>query len=165
MLEVQVAVVLLTVLSLASWATINSTLSLMGSKPSWTSQKAARLWTEASTWVQSELEYTKGLGYGGGCSSTPCTIWVRTLTQPTVEVSTDGCVTWSSTAAPFSQGPALPGDFPWGRVVIATDPNSPTDSYTGASTLQLIEVDVFRTQPTCASPSPYATSYTSAGLR
>lgn len=165
MLEVQVAIVLLTVISLASWSTINSTLALMGSRTTWSSQKTARLWTIASGWAQSELEYAKQLGFGVGCGTPPCTVWVRTLTAGVVEVSTDNCATWSSTNAPFSEGPVLPGTFPWGRVVITTDPNSPTDPNTGASYLQVIEVDVFQTTPNCATPTPYLTAYTSVGIR
>ncbi len=165
MLEVQVAILILTMISLASWGTINKTLALMGSKPQWSSQKTARLWTIASSWTQSELEYAKQLGYGVACASPPCTTWVRTLTPGTVEVSTDSCATWSSSNPPFSEGPVLPWTFPWGRVVITTDPNTPTDPYTGASYLQVIEVDIFQTQPDCGTPSPYLTAYTSVGIR
>jgi len=67
MIEVQVAILILTVISLASWGTITSTLALMGSKPQWSSQKTARLWTIASSWTQSELEYAKQLGFGVAC--------------------------------------------------------------------------------------------------
>jgi len=166
MMEVQVAIVLLTVISLASWSTINSTLSLMGTKPSWNSQKTARLWTIAGGWVQAELEYAKQLGYGGGCGSPPCTIWLQ-MSGGSVQVSTDNCATWAAGAAPFSEGPSLPiPDFPEGRVVITTDPNTPTDPYTGAKYLQDIEVDIFnRTQSNCASPTAYLSAFTSAGIR
>jgi len=165
MLEVQVAILILTVISLASWGTISHTLALMGSKPQWSSQKTARLWTIASSWTQSELEFAKQLGFGVACASPPCTTWVRTLAPGTVEVSTDNCATWSSSNPPFSEGPVLPGDFPWGRVVITTDPNTPTDPYTGASYLQVVEVDIFPAQPACGSPTPYLTAYTSVGIR
>jgi hypothetical protein len=68
--------------------------------------------------------------------------------------------------APFSYGPALPQNFPQGRIVITTDPNTPTDPYTGGNYLQDIEVDVFsQTQSNCASPSPYMSAYTSVGIR
>jgi len=49
--------------------------------------------------------------------------------------------------------------------VITTDPNTPTDPYSGASYLQLVEVDIFQTQPACGSPTPYLTAYTSVGIR
>jgi Tfp pilus assembly protein PilV len=165
MIEVQMAILILTVISLASWGTINSTLALMGSKPQWSSQKTARLWTIASSRTQSELENAKQLGFGVACANPPCTTWVRTLTPGTVEVSTDNCATWSSSNPPFSEGPVLSGDFPWGRIVITTDPNTPTDPTTGASYLQVIEVDIFQTQPACGSPTPYLTAYTSVGIR
>ena len=165
MMEVQVAIVLLTLISLASWSTINSTLSLMGSRTTWSSQKTARQWTVASGWTQAELEYAKQLGYGGGCGSPPCTIWVQ-VSGGNVQVSTNGCGTWATGVAPFSYGPALPQNFPQGRIVITTDPNTPTDPYTGANYLQDIEVDIFsQTQSNCASPSPYMSAYTSVGIR
>lgn len=166
MMEVQVAIVLLTVISLASWSTINTTLALMGSTPSWNSQKTARVWTMASGWVQAELEYAKQLGYGGGCASPPCTIWVQ-MSNGSIQVSTNNCGTWASGVVPFSEGPALPAtEFPQGRIVITTDPNTPTDPYTGATYLQDIEVDIFnKAQANCASPSPYVTAYTSVGIR
>src|SRR5205807_2635097 len=100
-------ILILTVISLASWGTINKTLAMMGSKPQWSSQKTARLWTIASSWTQAELEYAKQLGFGVACGTPPCTIWVRTPAPGTVEVSTDGCATWSSSNPPFSEGPAL----------------------------------------------------------
>ncbi|HYM92353.1 MAG TPA: hypothetical protein VEW91_12050 [bacterium] len=166
MMEVQVAIVLLTVISLASWSTINSTLALMGSTPSWSSQKTARVWTVASGWEQAELEYAKQLGYGGGCASPPCTIWVQ-MSGGNIQVSTDGCGTWATGAVPFSEGPPLPAaEFSQGRIVITTDPNTPTDPYSGATYLQDIEVDIFnKVQANCASPSPYMSAYTSAGIR
>ena len=165
LMEVQVAIVLLTVISLASWSTITSTLALMGNRQTWSSQKTVREWTMASGWVQAELEYVKQLGYGGGCSSAPCTIWVQ-MSGGNVQVSTNACATWASSVAPFSYGPALPSGFPEGRIVITTDANTPTDPYTGASYLQDIEVDVFNTaQSNCNSPSPYLSAYTSAGIR
>lgn len=166
MLEIQVAVVLLTVISLASWSTISSTLALMGSRGSATGQKTAREWTVASGWTQAELEYTKQLGYGGGCGSPPCTIWLQ-MSGGNVEVSTDNCGTWASGVAPFSEGPGLPvPQFPEGRVVISTDPYSPTDPYTGSTYLQDIEVDIFsQAQANCASPSPYTSAYTAVGIR
>jgi len=166
MMEVQVAIVLLTVISLASWSTINSTLALMGSTPSWSSQKTARVWTMAGGWVQAELEYAKQLGYGGGCASPPCTIWVQ-MSGGNLQVSTNNCATWAAGVAPFSEGPALPAtEFPQGRIVITTDPNTPTDPYTGATYLQDIEVDIFnKAQANCASPSPYVAAYTAVGIR
>jgi hypothetical protein len=165
MMEVLVAIVLLTVISLASWSTINSTLSLMGSKKTWSSQKTVRLWTVASGWVQAELEYAKQLGYGGGCASAPCTIWVQ-MSGGSIQVSTNGCATWATGVAPFSYGLALPTNFPQGRIVITTDPNTPTDPYSGANYLQAIEVDIFsQVQGNCASPSPYMSAYTSVGIR
>ena len=166
MMEVQVAIVLLTVISLASWSTINSTLSLMGTRPSWSSQKTARMWTMASAWVQAELEYAKQLGYGGGCATPPCTIWVQ-MSGSNVQVSTDNCATWATGVVPFSEGPALPvADFPQGRIVITADPNTPTDPYSGATYLQDIEVDIFsQTQSSCASPTVYMSAYTAVGIR
>lgn len=166
MMEVQVAIVLLTVISLASWSTINRTLSLMGTQPSWSSQKTARMWTIASAWAQAELEYAKQLGYGGGCATPPCTIWVQ-MSGGNVQVSTDNCATWATGVAPFSEGPALPvPDFPQGRIVITADPNTPTDPYSGATYLQDIEVDIFsQTQSSCASPTVYMSAYTAAGIR
>jgi len=166
MMEVQVAIVLLTVISLASWSTINSTLALMGSRPSWNSQKTARLWTIAGGWVQAELEFVKQLGYGGGCSKASCTVWVK-MSGGSIQVSTDSCGSWATGAVPFSEGPALPpADFPEGRIVITTDPNTPTDPYSGAGYLQDIEVDIFnQIQASCSSPTPYTTAYTSVGIR
>jgi prepilin-type N-terminal cleavage/methylation domain-containing protein len=166
MMEVLVAIVLLTVVSLASWSTINSTLSLMGSKTTWSTQKTARQWTVASGWVQAELEYAKQLGYGGGCATAPCTIWVQ-MSGGSVQVSTNNCAAWATSVAPFSYGPALPTpNFPEGRIVITTDPNTPTDPYSGAGYLQVIEVDIFsQTQSNCSSPSPYMSAYTSVGIR
>ncbi len=166
MMEVIVAMVLLTVISLASWSTINSTLALMGSRASWNGQKTARLWTMASGWVQAELEYAKQLGYGGGCASAPCTIWIQ-MSGGSIQVSTNGCATWATGVAPFSYGPALPTpNFPQGRIVITTDPNAPKDPYSGANYLQDIEVDIFsKVQSSCASPSPYTSAYTSVGIR
>jgi len=166
MMEVQVAIVLLTVISLASWSTINSTLALMGSTPSWSSQKTARVWTVASGWVQAELEYAKQLGYGGGCASPPCTIWVQ-MSGGNIQVSTNSCGTWATGVVPFSEGPPLPApEFPQGRIVITTDPNTPTDPYSAASYLQGIEVDIFKqVQANCSSPSPYMSAYTSVGVR
>lgn len=165
MLEVQIAIILLTVISLASWSTISSTLALMGSKPTWSSQKTARLWTVASGWTQSQLEYTKQLGYAGGCSTPPCTIWVQ-MSGGNIQVSTDNCASWATGVAPFSEGPALPlADFPQGRIVITADPNTPTDPYSGATYLQDIEVDIFNRVQTCSSPSPYLSAYTSVGIR
>ncbi len=165
MMEVQVAVVLLTIISLASWSTINKTLALMGSTPSWSSQKTARQWTIASSWVQAELEYAKQLGYAGACSAPPCTIWVQ-MSGGNIQVSTDNCATWGN-VVPFSEGPTLPvADFPQGRIVVTTDPNTPTDPFSGANYLQDIEVDVFnQTQSTCSSPAPYMSAYTSVGIR
>lgn len=165
MMEVQVAIVLLTVISLASWSTINSTLALMGSKTTWSTQKTARQWTVASGWVQAELEYAKQLGYGGGCASAPCTIWVQ-MSGGSVQVSTNSCSAWATGVAPFSYGPALPTNFPEGRIVITTDPNTPKDPYSGLNYLQDIEVDIFsQTQSSCSSPSPYMSAYTSVGIR
>jgi hypothetical protein len=165
MMEVQVAVVLLTVISLASWSAINSTLSLMGNTKRWSNQKTVRQWTVASAWVQAELEYAKQLGYGGGCASAPCTIWVQ-MSNGNLQVSTNGCALWANGVAPFSYGPPLPSNFPQGRIVITTDPNTPTDPYSGSSYLQDIEVDIFsQTQANCASPSPYMSAYTSVGIR
>jgi hypothetical protein len=166
MMEVQVAIVLLTVISLASWSTINSTLALMGTKPAWNSEKTARLWTIAGGWVQAELEYAKQLGYAGGCASPPCTIWVQ-MSGSSIQVSTNGCANWATGVAPFSYGPSLPTpNFPEGRIVITKDPNTPTDPYSGASYLQDIEVDIFsQVQANCASPSPYLSAYTSVGIR
>lgn len=166
MMEVQVAVVLLTLISLASWSTINSTLSLMGSKKTWSSQKTARQWTVASGWTQAELEYAKQLGYGGACGVPPCTIWVR-MSGGSVQVSVDVCVSWAASVAPFAFGPVLPQNFSQGRIVVTTDPNSPTDPYTGASYLQDIEVDIFSQAPSnCVTPSaPYMSAYTSVGIR
>lgn len=165
MMEVQVAIVLLTVISLASWSTINSTLALMGSKTTWSTQKTARQWTVASGWVQAELEYAKQLGYGGGCASAPCTIWVQ-MSGGSIQVSTNNCSTWAAGVAPFSYGPALPTNFLEGRIVITTDPNTPKDPYSGSNYLQDIEVDIFsQTQSSCSSPSPYMSAYTSVGIR
>ena len=166
MMEVQVAMVLLTVISLASWSTINSTLSLMGTKPSWNSQKTARMWTIAGGWAEAELEYAKQLGYGGGCGSPPCAIWVK-MSGGTIQVSTDNCATWATGVVPFSEGPVLPvRDFPEGRIVITADPQTPTDPYSGATYLQDIEVDIFSTiQSNCASPASYLSVYTSVGIR
>jgi len=166
LMEVMVALVLLTVISLASWSTINKTLAVMGSRASWNSQKTARLWTIASGWVQAELEYAKQLGYSGGCAAAPCTIWVQ-MSGGNIQVSTNGCATWATGVAPFSYGPALPTpNFPQGRIVITTDPTTPKDPYSGSNYLQDIEVDIFsQVQSSCASPSPYMSAYTAVGIR
>jgi len=165
-MELQVAILLLAIVSLATWATISSTLALMGRGASGSPLKTARLWTVASGWVESELEYAKQLGFGGACASPPCTFWIRTVCAGCgVEVSVNGCGAWATGVVPFSEGPPLPPDFQYGRVVVTTDPNTPTDPITSASYLQLIEVDIYRGQPDCNAPSSYLLAYTSAGIR
>ena len=58
------------------------------------------------------------------------------------------------------------GVIPFVPFLSEPDPNTPTDPYSGTSYLQDIEVDIFsQTQANCASPSPYLSAFTSAGIR
>jgi hypothetical protein len=163
-LEVLVALTLIAIVSLVSWAstsTITSfstvALGLIGTHAPTAQEKSARLHTISTEWIQAELEYARQLGYEGMCSSANCTVYVP---------STD-CTGGQAQAAPFSEGPPQPAEFPYGRIVVSWDPNTPVDSGTTPATqyLQLIEVDIYRTQADCQNQTPYLTSYTSVGIR
>ncbi len=163
-LEVVIALTLIAIVSLVSWASTSRitsfsivALGLIGGHAPTAQAKPARAYTIATEWVQAELEYARQLGYEGMCASASCTVYVP---------STD-CTGAQTQAAPFSEGPSQPAEFPFGRIVVSWDPNTPTDSSTTPSTnyLQLVEVDVYRTQAECQNQTPYLTGYTSVGIR
>jgi hypothetical protein len=89
--------------------------------------------------TDAELEYARQLGWEGLCvpaaGQTACTDYVP---------STD-CTGAAAQGAPLSEGPAQPPELPYGRIVVSWDPHTPSDS-TGTQYLQLVEVDVYRTQ-------------------
>ena len=103
------------------------------------------------------LEYARQLGYEGLCASSTCNLYVP---------FTD-CTGAATQGAPLSEGPAQPTEFPYGRVVVSWDPNTPVDSSTTPSTnyLQLVEVDLYRTNADCQNQTPFVTGYTSVGIR
>jgi hypothetical protein len=163
-LEVIIALTLIAIVSLVSWASTSRIISfstvalgLIGTHAPTAQAKPARLYTIATEWVQAELEYARQLGYEGMCISASCTVYVP---------STD-CTAAQTQGAPFSEGPSQPAEFPFGRIVVSWDPNTPTDASTTPVTsyLQLVEVDVYRTQADCQSQTPYLTGYTSVGIR
>jgi len=163
-IEVIVALTLIAIVSLVSLAyTANVTsfsavaLGLIGEHSTTPQQQTARLRTIASEWIQAELEYARQLGYEGLCASSSCTLYVP---------STD-CTGGTAQVAPLSEGPAQPTEFPYGRVVVSWDPNTPVDSSTTPSTnyLQLVEVDLYRTSADCQNQTPFVTGYTSVGIR
>jgi hypothetical protein len=163
-LEVIVALTLIAIVSLVSWASTSRitsfstvALGLIGAHAPTAQAKPARLHTIATEWIQAQLEFARQLGYEGMCNSASCTVYVP---------STD-CTGAQPQAAPFSEGPAQPTEFPYGRLVVTWDPNTPVDSSTTPSTnyLQLVKVDVYRTQADCQSQTPFLTGYTSVGIR
>lgn len=163
-LEVIVALTLIAIVSLVSWASTSRitsfstvALGLIGAHAPTAQAKPARLHTIATEWIQAQLEFARQLGYEGMCNSASCTVYVP---------STD-CTGAQPQAAPFSEGPAQPAEFPYGRLVVTWDPNTPVDSSTTPSTnyLQLVKVDVYRTQADCQSQTPFLTGYTSVGIR
>jgi hypothetical protein len=163
-IEAVVALTLIAIVSLVSWAyTANVTsfsvvaLGLIGEHSTAPQQQTARLRTIASEWIQAELEYARQLGYEGLCASSSCTLYVP---------FTD-CTGAAAQGAPLSQGPGQPTEFPYGQVVVSWDPNTPVDASTTPSTnyLQLVEVDLYRTQADCQNQTPFVTGYTSVGIR
>jgi hypothetical protein len=163
-LEVLVALTLIAIVSLVSWASTSRitsfstvALGLIGAHAPPAQAKPARLHTIATEWIQAQLEFARQLGYEGMCNSASCTVYVPSK----------DCTGAQTQAAPFSEGPPQPAEFPYGRIVVSWDPNTPTDSSTTPSTnyLQLVEVDVYRTQADCQNQTPYLTGYTSVGIR
>ena len=163
-LEVLVALTLIAIVSLVSWASTSRitsfstvALGLIGAHGPTVQAKPARLYTIATEWVQAELEYVRQLGYEGMCASASCTVYVP---------FTD-CTGAQTQAVPFSEGPPQPVEFPYGRIVVSWDPHTPVDSSTTPATnyLQLVEVDVYRTQADCQNQAPYLAGYTSVGIR
>jgi hypothetical protein len=164
-IEALVALTLIAVVSLVSWAytarvTNFSTvaLGLLGEHSPTPQGQTARLRTIASEWVQAQLEYARQLGWEGLCvpaqGQTSCTDYVP---------STD-CTGATAQGAPLSAGPAQPAEFPYGRIVVSWDPHTPSDS-AGTQYLQLVEVDVYRTQADCQGQTPFLTGYTSVSIR
>jgi prepilin-type N-terminal cleavage/methylation domain-containing protein len=164
-IEVLVALTLIAVVSLVSWAyttrvTNFSTvaLGLIGEHSPSPDGQTARLRTIAGEWVQAELEYARQLGWEGLCvpaaGQTACTDYVP---------FTD-CTGAAAQGAPLSEGPAQPPELPYGRIVVSWDPHTPSDS-TETQYLQLVEVDVYRTQADCQSQTPFLTGYTSVSIR
>jgi hypothetical protein len=164
-IEAVVALTLIAIVSLVSWAySANVTsfsavaLGLIGEHSTTPQQQqTARSRTIASEWIQAELEYARQLGYEGLCTSSNCTLYVP---------FTD-CTGAAAQGAPLSQGPVQPAEFPYGRVVVSWDPNTPVDSSTTPATnyLQLVDVDLYRTQADCQNQTPFVTGYTSVGIR
>lgn len=131
-------------------------------------QKPARLHTIGSMWIQAQLEYARQLGFQGECDQSSCT-WY--LAGPSTGLSPGPYADCNGTAAAYpnasilgavAASPSLPADFPYGRLVITWDPNSPHDA-SNANYLQLLEVDVYRTQVDCANQVPFLTGYTGVG--
>ena len=163
-IEVVVAATLIAIVSLASWAYTAQVrsfslfaLGLIGEHSSTPQNQTARLRTIASEWMQAELEYIRQLGYEGLCTSTSCTLYVP---------FTD-CTGTTAQGAPLSQGPAQPPEFPYGRIVVTWDPNTPVDTSTTPATnyLQVAEVDLYDSQAGCQNQAPFLTGYTSAAIR
>lgn len=163
-IEVVVALTLIAIVSLASWAYTTQVrafslvaLGLIGERAPTPRTPPARLRTIASEWMQAELEYARQLGYEGLCASASCTLYVP---------FTD-CSGTASQGAPLSEGPAQPTEFPYGRIVVTWDANTPVDTSTTPATdyLQLVEVDLYDSQAGCKNQTPFQTGYTTVAIR
>lgn len=139
-LEVLISLVLIVLVVVFTWRTIGATLALLGSGNR-NDQKAARLRTQASGWIQGVTEYTRDLGFDA-CGTMPCSFWIPAGT------------------APWSQAPALPPGFQCGHVFIddwdAGGPVSPAD-------LRLVTIEAYRVRSSCTdagSGTPYLTAHT-----
>ncbi len=131
-------------------------------------QKPARLHTIGSMWIQAQLEYARQLGFQGECDQSSCT-WY--LAGPSTGLSPGPYADCSGTPASYpnasilravASSPPLPPDFPYGRLVVSWDPNTPHDA-SNANYLQLLEVDVYRTASDCLAQSAFLTGYTGVG--
>ncbi|HLW58327.1 MAG TPA: hypothetical protein VKV57_00210 [bacterium] len=163
-LEVLVALSLMAVVSLVSLAYTSSVrtfstvaLGLIGEHSPAGQQMAARLRTVGSEWIQAQMEYARQLGYEGLCASSNCTFYTP---------FTD-CSGATPQSPPLSEGPAQPPELPYARIVVTWDPNTPVDSSTNPATnyLQLIEVDLYRSQADCQAQTSFMTGYTSVSIR
>jgi hypothetical protein len=143
-LEVLISLILIVLVVVFTWRTIGATLALLGSGNR-SDQKAARLRTQASAWIQGVAEYTQARDVGfASCATVPCSFWMPTG------------------AAPYNQGPALPASFQCGHVVV--------DDWDGSGAvapadLRLITVEVYRVRSSCTDAgmgTPYLTAHTGA---
>lgn len=127
-LEVLVSLVLIALVVVFTWRIIGTTLAMLGSGNRGF-QKAARVRTQATEWIQAVDEYTRSQGFGV-CATAPCTFWIPT------------------SPGPYAQGPALPVTFPCGRIVIDDwdGPTGPVDP----ATLRLIRIDIYRSITSCS---------------
>lgn len=140
-----------------------TTLGLIG-KQSPGGQKTARLQTIASEWTQAQIEYARQLGYQGECDQAGCT-WY--LPGPASDCNGTAATGNATIIAAIGNGPALPADFANARIAVSWDANTPADNSTIPATnyLQLVEVDLYRTQTDCTNLAAYQTSYTSVSIR
>jgi hypothetical protein len=141
-LEVLISLVLIVLVVVFTWRTIGVTLALLGSGNR-SDQKAARLRTQASAWIQGVAEYTQARDVGfASCAAVPCSFWMPTG------------------AAPYNQGPALPANFQCGHVLIDDwDAGGPVNS----ADLRLISVEVYRVRSSCTDAgvgTPYLSAFT-----
>lgn len=140
-LEVLISLMLIVLVVVFTWRTIGATLALLGSGNR-DYQKAARLRTQTTGWIQAVTEYTRQVGF----TAVPIgSFWIPQ--------------TLSSATPPYNGGPALPVGFQCGHVIIADwdggGPVNPAD-------LRLVTVEVYRVRPTCSDSAPPGTPYLSA---
>lgn len=144
-IEVLVALVLVVLVVVFTWRVIGSSLALLGSGNQGY-QRAARVRTQATEWIQGIHEYTSGRGFSV-CGTVPCTFWIPAV------------------SGPYSQAPALPAGFACGRVVISDwDGGGPVDP----AQLRLVTIDIFRARTACDDTgvgNPFLTAQTGMATR
>ncbi len=144
-IEVLVALVLIVLVVVFTWRIIGSSLALLGSGNQGY-QRAARVRTQATEWIQAIHEYTRSRGFSV-CGTVPCTFWIP------------------AASGPYSQAPALPAGFLCGRVVISDwDGAGPVDP----AQLRLVTIDIFRARTICDDTGvggPFLTAQTGMATR
>ncbi|MGH2454496.1 MAG: type IV pilus modification PilV family protein [bacterium] len=148
-LEVLVSLFLIVLVVTFTWRTIGVTLALLGSGNR-SDQKAARLRTQASGWIQAVSEYTRAEDVGFGvCTALtpPCSYWIP------------------AGGAPYSVGPTLPAGFQCGHVLIDYwDPGAPAEW----ASLRLVTVEVYRARSSCTDAgvgTAYLLAHTGVAVR
>jgi len=126
-LEVLVSLVLIALVVIFTWRIIGATLAMLGSGNQ-TFQKAARVRTQATAWIQGVNEYTRGRGFG---AITVGTYWIPT------------------SPGPYAQAPSLPTGFLCGRIEVS-DWDGPGGPVT-TDTLRLVRIEIYRTITTCSA--------------
>jgi hypothetical protein len=151
-IEILVALTLIVVAVVLTGRVIITTLALVGGGTR-DYQRAARVRTQATEWVQAAAEYTQKLGFAevvSRCGASPCVVPPG---DPPVGAS-----------APFDVGPALPQGFQCGRIRLS-DWDGPGGF--DPATLRLITIELYRGGADCSDlgPTPFATAYTGVAAR